>query len=246
MLYLWRGKLISNPKYQLMKERILAALKAKFTGVNANILDRIATMLAKTVTKEEEVATAVEGVTKDFIDVIEAYGDSRATDTQKTAILNYEKKYSLKDGVKVETKQEPTTTTTTTQQSGGDPTTNQMLQQLLDQNKKLTERLDKMDGERTTASRKAELEGIINRLPENQRKGYQRITVDGMTDEEFATLKGEITTEVEALVKESGAKGAVFGRPTNGGKTTGVSVSGNAQEATDAEATAVVDKLNII
>ena len=231
-----------------MKERILAALKAKFTGVNANILDRIATMLAKTVTKEEEVATAVEGVTKDFIDVIEAYGDSRATDTQKTAILNYEKKYGLKDGVKVETKQEPTTTTTTTttQQSGGDPTTNQLLQQLLDQNKKLTERLDKMDGERTTASRKAELEGIINRLPENQRKGYQRITVDGMTDEEFATLKGEITTEVEALVKESGAKGAVFGRPTNGGKTTGVSISGNAQEATDAEATAVVDKLNII
>jgi len=228
-----------------MKERILAALKAKFTGVNANILDRIATMLAKTVTKEEEVATAVEGVTKDYIDVIEAYGDSRATDTQKTAILNYEKKYGLKDGEKVQTGTEQTTTTTTTQQQGGDPATNQLLQQLLEQNKKLAERLDKMDGERTTASRKAELDSIINRLPENQRKGYQRISVDALTDEEFTTLKGEISSEVETLVKETGAKGAVFGRPTIGGKSTGGS-SASPQEATEAEATAVVDKLNII
>ena len=44
-----------------MKDRILAALKAKFSGVSADILDRIAVMLAKTVTTEEQVATAVEG-----------------------------------------------------------------------------------------------------------------------------------------------------------------------------------------
>ena len=226
-----------------MKERILAALKAKFTGVNANILDRIATMLAKTVTKEEEVATAVEGVTKDYIDVIEAYGDSRATDTQKTAILNYEKKYGLKDGEKVQTGTEQTTTTTTTQQQGDE--TPAWAKALIDSNKQLTERLNKMEGERTTASRKAELDGIINRLPENQRKGYQRISVDALTDEEFATLKGEISSEVETLVKETGAKGAVFGRPTIGGKSTGGS-SASPQEATEAEATAVVDKLNII
>ncbi len=230
-----------------MKEQILTALKAKFQGVNANILDRIATMLAKTVTTEDQVKTAVEGVTKDFIDVIEAYGDSRATDTQKTAILNYEKKYGLKDGVKVEQKQETTTTQqpTTTKQEVGDPTTNQLLQQLLDQNKKLTERLDKMDGERTTASRKAELDEILSKLPENLRKAYSRTPVDNLTDEQWATVKGEITTEVESLAKEVGAKGAVFGRPTNGsgGKSTGISTE--VQEATDAEATAVVEKLNI-
>lgn len=242
-MYLWRGKLISNPNCLNMKERILAALKAKFSGVNANILDRIATMLAKTVTKEEEVATAVEGVTKDYIDVIEAYGDSRATDTQKTAILNYEKKYGLKDGEKVQTGTEQTTTTTTTQQQGDE--TPAWAKALIDSNKQLTERLNKMEGERTTASRKAELDGIINRLPENQRKGYQRISVDALTDEEFATLKGEISSEVETLVKETGAKGAVFGRPTIGGKSTGGS-SASPQEATEAEATAVVDKLNII
>ena len=68
-----------------MKDRILAALKAKFSGVSADILDRIAGMLAKTVTTEEQVATAVEGVTEELINVIEGYGDSRATGAQKTA-----------------------------------------------------------------------------------------------------------------------------------------------------------------
>ena len=224
-----------------MKEKILAALKAKFQGVNADILDRIAAMLAKTVTTEEQVTAAVEGVTKDYIDVIEAYGDSRATNTQKTAVLNYERKYGLKDGEKVEKQSEQTLAATTKQEASETPA---WAQALIDSNKQLTERLNRMEGERTTASRKAELEGIISRLPENQRKGDQRISVDTLSDEEFATLKGEVTAEVEDIVKATGAKGAVFGRPTaDGGKKT-VS-SGNAQEATDEEATAVLERLNI-
>ena len=228
-----------------MKEKILAALKAKFTGVNADILDRIAGMLAKTVETEEGVTAAVEGVTKDYIDVIEAYGDSRATDAQRTAVLNYGKKYGLKDGEKVVKATEQTTTTTTTETKTGDGETPAWAKALIDSNRQLTERLNKMEGERTTASRRAELDGIISRLPENQRKGYQRISVDSLTEEEFVTLKGEVTSEVDALVKESGARGAVFGRPANGGKAAGAG-TGNVQEATDAEATAVVDRLNII
>ena len=54
-----------------MREQILAALKTKFPGVSADILDRIATMLAKTATTEEQVTTAVEGVTEELINVIE-------------------------------------------------------------------------------------------------------------------------------------------------------------------------------
>ncbi len=202
-----------------MKEKILAALKAKFTGVNADILDRIAAMLAKTVTTEEEVATAVEGVTKDYIDVIEAYGDSRATNTQKTAVLNYEKKYGLKDGEKVVKATEQTTTTTTTETKTGDGETPAWAKALIDSNRQLTERLNKMEGERTTASRRAELEGIIAKLPLSLRKGYSRISVDKLTDEEFATLKSEVETEVSDITKETSAKGAVFGRPDASGGT---------------------------
>ena len=222
----------------------MSALKAKFTGVNADILDRIATMLAKTVTTEDQVTAAVEGVTKDYIDVIEAYGDSRATNTQKTAVLNYERKYGLKDGVKVEKPTEKATVTETKPAEGGE--TPAWAQALIDSNRQLTERLNKMEGERTTASRKTELDGIISRLPENQRKGYQRISVDALTDEEFNTLKTEVTAEVEAIVKDTGARSAVFGRPTNGnlGKPA-TGAPGNVQMATEAEAQAVVDKLNL-
>ena len=222
-----------------MKEQILSALATKFPGANANILDRIAAMLAKTVTTDEQVATAVEGVTKELIELVESYGDSRATNAQRTAVANYENKHGLKNGKKVE---KPAEEDTTTADGGEDPTTNKLLQQLIEQNRKLTERLDRMDGERTTASRKAELNGIIQRLPENQRKGYQRIYVDNLSDEEFTTLKAEVTTEVEELVKEVGARRAVFGRPSNDG---GKGIGNGKNEATDAEVTAVVDKLNV-
>ena len=221
-----------------MKEQILQALKAKFTGGNANILNRIADMLAKTTKDETQVATAVEGVTPELIESFESYGDSRATDAQKTAILNYERKYGLKNGVKVE--QKPTEAMETKPAESND--TPAWAKSLIEANRQLTERLNKMEGEKTKASRKAVLDGIINKLPEMQRKGYQRISVDTMTDDEFDNLKGEISAEVDELVKASGAKSAVFGRPPSNGSK---GINANKNEATEEEANAVVDKLNV-
>ena len=134
-----------------MKKQILEALKAKFQGVSEAILNRIADKLAKTVTTAEQVATAVEGVT--IQQVIESYGDSRATEAQQTAVHNYETKYGLKDGVKVDDGggsqggQQGGVQTVQTQQQGGDaiPT---WAQTLIDSNKALTERLNKMDVDR--------------------------------------------------------------------------------------------------
>lgn len=220
-----------------MKEKILTALKAKFQGGNADILDRIATMLAKTITSDEQVTTAVEGVTKDYIDVIEAYGDSRATNTQKTAILNYERKHGLKDGQKVEKMEVKTDTAPTT----AEDTTPAWAKALIESNKQLTERLNKMEGEKTTATRKAVLEGIVSKLPPTLRKAYSRISVDTMTDEQFTALQADVTAEVEEISKENKARGAVFGRPTAGGDGTG----GNVNEASEAELNAVMEKLNL-
>lgn len=205
-----------------MKQKILEALKAKFPGVNANVLNRIADKLCKTVTTDEQVTTAVAGVTKEVIEIIESYGDSRATEAQQTAVQTYEQKYGLKDGVKIDNgggsqggQQGGTQTVQTQQTAGGaNDQTNAILQQLLDQNKKLAERLDRMDGERTTATRKQQLSSIIEKLPENLRKAYERTPVDGLTDEQFNTLVGEITSEVEGIVNDKQAKGAVFGRPS--------------------------------
>lgn len=199
-----------------MKKQILEALKAKFQGVSEAILNRIADKLAKTVTTAEQVATAVEGVT--IQQVIESYGDSRATEAQQTAVHNYETKYGLKDGVKVDDGggsqggQQGGVQTVQTQQQGGDaiPT---WAQTLIDSQKALTERVNKWDVDRTTATRKQQLQTVIEKLPEKLRKAYERTPVDGLTEEQFNTLFSEISSEVEGIVNETQVKGAVFGRP---------------------------------
>lgn len=207
-----------------MKQQILEALKAKFAGVSDAILSRIADKLCKTVTTAEQVKTAVDAYT--WQQVIEGYGDSRATEAQQTAVHNYEEKYGLKDGAKIETggaaaieTQGGGTPTVKTPPAGGTETTPAWAQALIDANKALTERLNKMEGDRTTATRKQQLSTIIGKLPEHLRKAYERTPVDGLTDEQFNTLVGEVTTEVDGIVQATAQKGAVFGRPTAQGGT---------------------------
>lgn len=184
-----------------MKKELLAALKAKFEGVNESILSRIADKLAKTTTKEEDVATAVSGVT--IQQIIEGYGDSRATEAQQSAVRNYEEKYGLKDGEKL---QEP-------KPKPQEETMPEWAKQLVAENKTLSERLGRMDGERITAERKQKLSAVFKKLPENLRKPYERMSIDKLSDEEFTTLFGEITAEVDEIASSVKSKGAVFGRP---------------------------------
>lgn len=206
-----------------MRKEILEALKAKFTGVSETILGRIADKLAKTVTTTEQVKAAVEAYT--WQQVIEGYGDSRATEAQQTAVHNYEQKYGLKDGQKIDEGGAASGQTgsgkpvVTTPPAGGAEQVPAWAQALIDSNKSLTERLNKMDGERQTATRKQQLSAVIGKLPENLRKGYERTSVDNLTDEAFETLLGEITAEVDGIVKDSQQRGAVFGRPSVQGGT---------------------------
>lgn len=203
-----------------MKKEILEALTTKFPGVSASILDRIANKLAKTVTTAEQVKTAVEGVT--IQQVIESYGDSRATEASNTArenaVKDYESRYGLKDGVK----------TTTTDTGGAQPgngtaatTTTGGEEQIPAWAQKLFDRLDAQETARTTESRKQQLNAVISKLPETMRKAYERIPLDKYTEEEFTTMLGEVTTEVEGIANETAARGGVFGKPSanNGGST---------------------------
>lgn len=84
-----------------MKQKLFEALKTKFVGVDAQILDRIAAKRAEGQTDENQIPTIVEGVS--FQDVLTSYGDFRAGDASKSAVTNYEKKYNLKEGKTIET-----------------------------------------------------------------------------------------------------------------------------------------------
>ncbi len=223
-----------------MKQKFFDALKAKFSGVSDAILNRVADKLAKTVTSEDQVASAVEGVT--FQQVLESYGDSRATEAQQTAVKNYEAKFGLKDGVKVQTAPAPAAAEPQGNKSGDDVPA--WAKALIDSNQKITSRLDAFEQGKKTDTRKQQLSVIVGRLPESLRKAYERTPVDNLSDEEFATLSESITKEVEGIIADTQAKGAVFGRPLGGSKQQPVQSATSAKEATDAEASAVVDKLN--
>lgn len=214
-----------------MKSQILEALKAKFVGVSEAILSKYAEKLAKKVLKEEDVATAVEGVT--FQQILDSYGDSRATEASQTAVSNYEKKHGLKDGKAIE---------------GGAPQNqNQQpdkdvpawAQALIDDNKRFKEMFEGDKKERLTASRKQKLNAVIEKLPASLRKAYERTSIDTLTDEEFNTLITEVEAEVGEIGNNIQARGAVFGQPSKP-----IGKHANAKEATDAEADAVVGKMN--
>lgn len=206
-----------------MKKKIFEALKAKFEGVSETILDRIATKLAKTASTEDQVATAVEGVT--LQQVIESYADSRATEAQQTAVRNYEAKYNLKDGKPEKIDGGEPNKGKATEPSGAEGTPAWV--------KELTDRLDRLEASRTAENRKQQLGKVIDRLPENLRKAYERLPLDGYSDEQFSTVLSEITTEVEGIAGETAAKGGVFGKPSvaNG--------NNNEQALTDAQLKAI-------
>lgn len=224
-----------------MRQLILDALKTKFTGVSEKILGRIADKLAKTVTTQEQVQTAVDGV--QFQQVLESYGDSRATEATQTAVANYEAKHGLKDGKVV--KAGDGDNGKTNSNGDGDEKIPAWAQTLLADNKEMKATIKAMQGEKVTASRREQLSKIISALPPAVKKAYERTPVDSISDEEFETLKSEITTEAAEIAKETASKGVVFGKPTIQGGTKTQQNNGGEKEATDDEAKAVVDKLGI-
>ena len=217
-----------------MYKEILEQLKTKFSGVSEKILDRIAKKLAETVTKSEDVKTAGDGVT--FQEVLESYGDSRATDATKTAVLNYERKHGLKDGVKVDTQQQQQV------EIKPDENTPAWAVALANSVKALTDEVSHIKVERVASTRRQQMTEVLAKLPENLRKGYERIDLEKMDDEAFSGLLAEVTGEVGEIVKDTSAKGAAFGVPA----VTYQGVQGQqAQEASDDQVDAVVKQFNI-
>lgn len=223
-----------------IKKQILDALKAKFTGVSEKILDRVATNLAKTVTKEEDVKTAVDGVT--FQQVLDSYGDSRATDATKTAVLNYEKKYGLKDGKSAAAEEDKPAEEAGKKLPEDTPAWAKALATTIET---LSNTVASMQGAELTKSRKQKLDEIIAPLSELQRKGYERINLKDLKDDEFESLLTEIQGEVGEITKTQGAKGAVFGKPQATGGTGSTGQQTAKQEATKEEVEAVMSHLKI-
>ena len=195
-----------------MKNKALESLKAKFEGVSDTILSRVADKIAKTATNEEDVTTAVEGVT--FQQLLESYGDSRATEAQQSAVTNYEKKHGLKDGKKVEKQAEEKKTEPKTTDD-----TPEWVKQLMESNKALTDRIAKLEGDKTATTRKSALAKVLEKAPEKIRQRYEKDfeRMNFKDDEDFTAWVEEITPDVETIANDFASKGGIVGRPKGGG-----------------------------
>lgn len=85
-----------------MKDKILAFLKAKLTGIPNAFLEGVSNQLATTITDEAQIETVCNAgliaSLKVSADYAQQEGDRRATTATETAIRGYETKHNLKDG----------------------------------------------------------------------------------------------------------------------------------------------------
>lgn len=195
--------------------------------------------MAKTATTAEEVQAAVDGVS--LQQVIDSYADSRATEATQTAVHNYEQKYGLKNGTKVETL--PDEDDITKNKNGG-PEIPDWAQALIDSNKSLQEKLDRFESERTTTTRRERLSSVIDKLPPTLKKAYERTPLDNMSDDDFSSLLTEVTSEVETMTRDAQQMGAVFGRPSTSAKNAKAAAD-TSKEASEVEVDALADRLHI-
>lgn len=199
-----------------MKNRILGALKAKFEGVGDAILSRIAEKLVRTVTNEDAVQGAVDAVT--FQQIIDGEADRRATEATQSAVSNYEKKHSLKEGKPVAGGAQENKTATTT---GGEITAETIAAAVAAAVKPLADEINALKIGKVSEGRKLRLEAVIDKLPDSLKKTYGRVALKDMTDDEFEAFISETTSDVEAMVADAATKGAVMKTPMGGGKTAG-------------------------
>lgn len=192
-----------------MKEKLLALLKTKFAGVHDAILDRIATKKAETVTEESQVQTIVDGIT--FADVIQSETDFRATEASKTAVINYEKKHSLKDGKIIEDpskKKDPKP-----DPKPGDDPRDAQISELKDSLTKLTELVTGVvSGQQKQSKQSQALEALKKtKIPEKlHQKWVNRINFDSETpiEDQVKELEAEHLDIHQELIAQSIKSGA--------------------------------------
>lgn len=212
-----------------MKETILNLLKTKFVGVSDTILEGLAERAARTITTEDAAKSHVDGLT--IQNIIDSYTESRVYSASKNAVLNYEKKHGLKDGKAIEP-EPPTPQPTPTPKPDDD--TPAWAKALIEANNNLRNEVEALKLGKTTETRSGKLQAIISQLTPTQQKAYSRINVADMDESAFDAMIEEIKTEVNTIVAETKAAGAVTKPPLFNGR------QGTDKEASDEEVKAMM------
>ena len=199
-----------------MKQKLLEALKTRFKdmGVQDSILDGVATKLSKTITKEDQIETAVSGVTFDTL--LQPEVDRRTTEASETAVKNYEKKHKLKDGKTTEKSKDPDPKPK--EGEGDDEKVPTWAKSFMEKQDALDERISKQEKDRETSGKRSEASELLkaSKIPEKlHKKWLKRIDVEdeensledqvkGLEDEYLELKQDHVNDSVD---EEGGKKG---------------------------------------
>lgn len=168
-----------------MKDKILAFLKTKLSGVQNAYLEGVSIQLATTITEESQIETVINAGLIAALQASALYsqqeGDRRATTATETAIKGYEQKYNLKEGKLIS--QEPPKPTDTI---------------ITDQLKPIMDKLAALEAKEQQASKIAATDALLSKAAKlakgkgaaNEKlltKALKLVTVDeGVTAEQIA------------------------------------------------------------
>lgn len=225
-----------------MQQDILQALKTRFEGVSDKILQRLADKLQKQPNQDglgaQDIANQVT-----MQQLLEYYGDQRATEAQQTAVKNYEKKLQqtnqTTEGQSTTNQAEPQNLKTSKATQADPAEVPAWAKSLVEQVKTLNQRFDAVEQEKQERTRRDQMEELIKGLPKTMQQAYRRIQLKDLSDEDFNQLKEDVTQEAAQILQETGARSAVFSAPTQ------VGTKATQKTASDKEVADVVSALNV-
>ena len=216
-----------------MKDSILKALKTKYAnlGLNAETLDQMANFLATTVKEEKDIETSIGGV-EPILKAFQADADKLRTEKAKADKELAETLARVKGGADNKPLEQPKPIETP-------PDAPEWAKSMLGTIDSLTKEIANIKTSKVISTRKDQLNGIISKLPEGMKRAYSRLSVDNLTDEQFAQTLSEITDETKDIIVAEETKGSVFHGAGTGNRPV------NAKEASKDEVDALAEKMNI-
>lgn len=198
-----------------MNKIILEALTAKFEGVNAEILTRVADKLATKATTEEEAKALAEGVS--FQDLLDRYGDYRAQQASSK-----QPKPAPQEPKPAPAPQEP-------------KQPNEPSDVLPEWAKELKAELESYKAQEANAKRLGKLKDILKELPESLRGRYERdfSRLTFKDDEDFTQWVEELTPDVSSILEDYKKMGGSVTNPKGGGGNQEPTISAELQKKID-------------
>ena len=195
-----------------MNKIILEALTAKFEGVNAEILTRVADKLATKATTEEEAKALAEGVS--FQDLLDRYADYRVQQASSK-----QPKPAPQEPKPAPAPQEP-------------KPNNEPSEVLPEWAKELKTELESYKAQEANAKRLGKLKDILKELPESLRGRYERdfSRLTFKDDEDFTQWVEELTPDVSSILEDYKKMGGSVTNPKGGGGNQEPTISAELQK----------------